>query len=95
MQSGKIAEERIELLFDQAEEKFDENPKLSDRYVEIARKIGERTQTPLRKELKLKFCSGCGSFWRPGATCKVNINPEKSTVEYKCCNCGESEKHGY
>lgn len=95
MQPRKIAEERIEILFKQAENKFGEDPELSDRYVEIARKIGERTQTSLRKDLKLKFCSSCGSFWRPGANCKVNINPEKSILEYNCCNCGESEKHGY
>jgi RNase P subunit RPR2 len=95
MQPQKIAEERIEILFGQAEEKFDEDPDLADRYVEIARSIGERTQTSLKKELKMKYCSGCGSFWQPGASCTVDINTEKSSVLYRCNNCGETEEYAY
>jgi len=95
MQTKKIAEERIEILFEQAEERFDEDPELAHRYVEIARRIGERAETPVPKEFKRSFCSSCGSFWRIGSNCTVDINEEEGVVKYSCGNCGDVERYAY
>ncbi|WP_217907065.1 ribonuclease P protein component 4 [Candidatus Nanohalobium constans] len=95
MGSQRIAEERIRILFNQAEEKFDSEPELSDRYMEIAQRIGERTQTSIPGNLKKHFCSSCGSYWRHGDNCEVRINSENQLIEYKCLKCGEKQKHGY
>lgn len=95
MSQQKIAEERIRILFNQAEDKFDSRPELSNRYMEIARKIGERTQTSIPVNLKKHFCSGCGVYWRHGDNCQVSINSKKQLIEYKCLKCGEKQKYGY
>jgi RNase P subunit RPR2 len=91
----KIAEERIRILFSQAEKKFDSEGELSDRYVEIARNIGERTQVSVPSNLKKHFCSNCGKFWRHGANCSVRIDSENQFIRYTCENCEEEEKYGF
>jgi ribonuclease P protein subunit RPR2 len=85
----------MEILFEQAEEKFEDEPELSDRYVELARRIGERTETPVPNKFKRMFCSSCGSFWRYGANCQVRMNPKKEATEYTCGECGEVERYAY
>ena len=95
MSRSKIPEERIEILFKQAEEKFSRDRELSDRYVEIARRIGERTQTSIPEDLRKKFCSNCETYWRPGETCKVGIDSKKNLVKYSCLECGEEKNYGY
>lgn len=94
MSSDKIAEERIELLFGKAEEVFEENPDLADRYVEIARSIGERSQVSIPSDLKKKFCSNCGSFLKPGKNCSVEVKSSEDMIYYSCGECGETDKYG-
>ena len=91
----KIAEERIRILFRQAEEKFGSDPELSDRYIELAQRIGERTQVRIPEDLKKEFCSNCSTYWQQGKTCRVRLNPEKKLVEYRCLECGEKQVYGY
>ena len=38
----EIAEERMDILFSQAEKEFNEHPERSHRYVELARKISKK-----------------------------------------------------
>lgn len=95
MSPEKIAEERIEILFEKAEKVFEENPNLADRYVEIARRIGERAQVSVRSDLKKKFCSNCGSFLKPGKNCSVEIKSSEEMIYYSCEKCGETDRYGY
>jgi ribonuclease P protein subunit RPR2 len=95
MQHGKIAEERMEILFEKAEEKFDEDSELANRYVEIAQRIGERTETPVPKKFRRMFCSRCGSFLRPGVNCQIRIDSKDGAVEYKCGECGKEDCYEY
>jgi len=91
----KIAEERIRILFNQAEKQFDSESELSDRYMELAQRIGERTQTTIPANLKKHFCSNCDSYWRHGDNCRVRIDSENQLIRYKCKLCGEEKKYGY
>jgi ribonuclease P protein subunit RPR2 len=91
----EIAEERIRILFEQAEDKLGEEPVLSKRYLELARRIGERAQVSIPEELRRKFCSNCNLYFKPGNNCKVSFNTEEKFVEYTCGECGEVEKYGY
>jgi ribonuclease P protein subunit RPR2 len=95
MQPGKIAEERMEILFEKAEEKFDEDSELADRYVEIAQRIGERTETPVPKKFRRMFCSHCGCFLRPGVNCQARIDSKDGAVEYSCEECGKEDRYEY
>lgn len=91
----KIAEERIEILFDKARKEFKENPKLSNRYVFLARKISMRYNVKLNSEQKNQFCKKCYSYLFPGINCIVRTNPKTKCVEYFCKNCNKKTRYGY
>ena len=55
----KLALERIEELFKQADKAFKKNPELSDRYVHLARKIAMKYKVKIRSPLKKRFCKHC------------------------------------
>ncbi len=95
MGTQKIAEERIEILFSEADEKFGEDSRLADRYVEIARNIGEKAQISITSDLKKRFCSSCDSYLKPGKNCTVRIDSEKNLIKYRCGECGEEDRYGF
>lgn len=90
-----IAEERIQRLFTLAEKRIGEEDELADRYVELARKIGMKEEVSIPSDLKKKFCSNCYRYLKPGRTCDVKVNSDKSKVEYKCRECGNVDRYGY
>ena len=81
----KIAKERIKELFKQADAIFNEEPKLADRYVMLARKIAMKYKVKIPSRLKRKFCKHCYKYLKPGVNCRVRI--AKSRVIYYCLNC--------
>lgn len=95
MQVQKIARERIIILFEEARKKFEEDPNLSNRYVEIANRIGEKTQTPIPQRFNKSYCSKCESYWNLGINCDVVFNRKKRKIDYKCQECGEVNTYAY
>ncbi len=91
----EIAGERIELLFRQADEEFREHPERSDRYVELARKIGMRYNVRIPKELKVRFCGSCKAFLLPGVNSTVRSSSRSLSMEVKCHKCGETTRMPY
>ena len=91
----KIAKERIKILFKKAEEVFNENPKIADRYIELARKIGMRYNVRIPRELKRKFCRKCYKYLRPNINCKVRTRKDKQSVVIKCLECGYIMRYPY
>ena len=89
----KIAKERIKELFKQAVEMFKEDSKLSDRYVQLARKIAMKYKVSLTSTQKRKFCKHCYCFLMPGVNCKVRITGK--TITYTCNNCKKFTRIGY
>jgi ribonuclease P protein subunit RPR2 len=81
----EIAVERMKILFSRAEAEFGEHPELSNRYVELARKISMKVNVPIPRELKRKFCKKCNHYMVPGKNCRVRIG---SRVRYTCLDCG-------
>ena len=84
---NKIAAERIEILFKEAEKAFKKNPERSNRYIGIARKISMKTKTKIPSELKRKFCKNCKKYLMPGVNLRVRMS--KGKVIYNCLNCGK------
>ncbi|MBW3015897.1 ribonuclease P [Candidatus Woesearchaeota archaeon] len=80
-----IAKERIKELFRQADQEFKNDPKLSDRYVQLARKIAMKFRIRIPRELKRKFCKHCYSYFKPGVTVRIRTKPGK--VVYYCLKC--------
>jgi len=89
--SSKIAEERIRILFEEAEKR----PKYAERYLKLAEKIGMKTETPIPGDLKKKYCPQCHTVLRPGKNCKVRVNSDRKVVERECIECGNIQRHGY
>lgn len=88
-----IAKERIKELFKQAEKIFDEEPKLADRYVQLARKISMKYKTRIPSELKKRFCKHCYCYLVPGKNCRVRTHEGK--VVYYCLSCKKYMRFPY
>lgn len=88
-----IARERIAILFREADETFDDNPERSDRYVEIARTIAMTFNIALPREYQETFCSGCGSYLKPGRNARVRV--ENGVRTMTCDECGATERFPY
>ncbi|MBS3095068.1 ribonuclease P [Candidatus Woesearchaeota archaeon] len=84
----RIAKERIAVLFKEADEVFEKNQKLANRYVELARKIAMKTNIKMPRKFKRRFCKHCHSLFRHGVNCRVRTG--KNSVIYHCYNCKKS-----
>lgn len=83
--STKIAKARIKKLFEEADKVFKKNKKLSNRYVEIARKIAMKVQLKMPKRYKRQFCKHCYNYLKAGNNSRVRIN--KNKVIIYCLEC--------
>ena len=82
-----IAERRINYLFTIAEKNAHEGRlNLSNRYVEIARRISMKYQVPIPRRFKRCFCKHCYSYLLPYVTCRTRINRGKIVIFCKKCN---------
>ena len=82
----KIAGRRINRLFRYAEKTaLNGEIKLSNRYVELARKISMKNLTPIPKSYKRRFCKYCYNYLLPTITCRVRISRGKVIVFCKNC----------
>lgn len=95
----QIAEERIRRLFELAdrriEEGGEESQELSNRYVELAKKIGMKYNVSIPGDLKKRMCGECHAFLVPGRNCVVRVNSKNSTINYRCESCGHVNRYGY
>ena len=73
----KIALERIDILFNQAKKNFSLDPKLSDRYVQLARKIAMRYKVKIESKYKRQYCKHCHTYFMPSKTCRVRTKDGK------------------
>jgi ribonuclease P protein subunit RPR2 len=81
----KLALEHIEQLMEQAKNAFKKDPKLSNRYVSMARKIAMKFKIRMPQHLKRMYCKHCHYFLMPGGNCRVRVSSGK--VVYYCLNC--------
>jgi ribonuclease P protein subunit RPR2 len=81
----KEALKKIKILFSEAELQFNKNSSLSNRYINLARKLSMKFKTRIPRELKRKFCKHCYHYLVPNKNCRVRIH--KSRVIYYCLDC--------
>jgi ribonuclease P protein subunit RPR2 len=89
----KIAMERMEILFQLAEEEFSHHPERSTRYVEMARKIATKYNLKMPSSWRGRFCKNCYEFLKPGFNCQIRLSD--SMVNIKCLECGEIMRKPY
>ena len=85
LKQRRVALERIEVLFREADKAFKHSPALSNRYVGLARRIAMKYKVRIRPVLKRRFCKHCYSYLKPGVNCRVRLG-EKQVV-YFCFSC--------
>jgi ribonuclease P protein subunit RPR2 len=90
-----IARERIDILLDQAKEILPRNPDLSERYVELARKISTRTKVRIPREKKHYLCKNCGQPLVLGKNARVRLSPGNSRIIITCLNCGTLRRYPF
>ncbi|MBW3003233.1 ribonuclease P [Candidatus Woesearchaeota archaeon] len=81
----RIAKERINILFEQADKRFNTDKALSNRYVTLARNISMKYKVRIPRELKRKFCKHCYKFLKPGVNLRIRTRKDK--VVYYCMEC--------
>lgn len=88
-ETERIAMERIHILFRLAKEAIHEEPRLAQRYAEIARRIAMRAKVRLPVEYRRLICRHCKSFIYPGVNCRVRIKQRREPhVVITCLSCG-------
>ncbi|MBS3126235.1 ribonuclease P [Candidatus Woesearchaeota archaeon] len=80
-----IAKGRIQILFDEAKKRFSSRPELSNRYVQLARRIAMKYKVKIPSELKKRFCKHCHHYLVPSKNCRVRIRNRK--LVYYCIHC--------
>lgn len=86
----EIALSRIERLLKLAIRMLDRRPDLSQRYVEIARKISMRARTRMPEEKRMLICRHCKRFIFPGVSSRVRLQPRREPhIVITCLYCGK------
>ena len=88
----KIAKERIDILFSEADKTIREDPELAKRYMKLAKRIGMRYNVRLGT-LRRRFCKQCYSFFLPGFNCTKRIKKGKITI--KCFGCNKTIRYPF
>lgn len=91
----KIAKERIERLYALAEETYNEDPKLANRYVKLIGQISRHYRIKPGPVIKNHICRKCGSLLIPGSNLKVRLVSGRKYLLYKCMNCNAERKVFY
>ncbi len=85
----QIARQRIQTLFQLANEVSSKDPVLAQRYVHLARRIAMAAKIRLSREYRQHVCRHCKSFILPGVNCRVRIKQRREPhVVITCLNCG-------
>ncbi|MDY6770483.1 MAG: ribonuclease P protein component 4 [Candidatus Nanohaloarchaea archaeon] len=95
MEEEEIARERIDILFEQASEVYDEHPDRAERYVELARKIAMKYTLSLPRKYRMRFCSDCGAYLVPGNNARVRLDEDNRQKVITCEECGEKMRFPY
>jgi ribonuclease P protein subunit RPR2 len=89
----QIAKQRIQILFQQAEETRRENPQLASRYVEVARKIAMAAKIRLPTQYKRRICRNCNALLVPGDNCRVRVKQRREPhLVITCLACGHQTR---
>ncbi len=91
----ELAIERVERLFELAEESHLTKTNMADRYIELAREMAMHYKVGMPKEFRTRFCRECGAYLSAGSTSTVRTNTIKKAVIIKCNKCGNIMRFPY
>ncbi len=89
----QIAQQRIDILFEQAEAVSKTNPALAADYVRSAQKVAMSARFPLPPQYKRRICKHCGALLVDGFNCRVRIQQKREPhLVVTCLNCGYNSR---
>jgi ribonuclease P protein subunit Rpp21 (EC 3.1.26.5) len=89
-----VAAERIETLFDLAAAAVTaDDPERARRYLRLAKRISERTRTPIPAHRKRQMCRGCDLRLIAGRTARVRVRPGRVVI--RCTSCGQLHRYPF
>ncbi len=89
----QIARQRIQILFEQANNIAKSNPKLAAKYVKTGRRIAMAAKIRLPIEFRRQTCKKCNALFVHGVNCRVRIKQKReSHVVVTCLNCGNQTR---
>jgi len=89
----QLAEESISRLFELAIKTIDENPKLAQRYVQLARAVGMRTKTRIPRKYRNLICKGCKNLIIPGLNSRIRLQSRREPhIVITCLKCGKIKR---
>ena len=84
-----MAKQRINILFEQANQVYKANPELSSRYLVMARKIAMAAKIRLPIDFRRRTCKNCNSLLMHGENCRVRVRQKREPhVVITCLKCG-------
>ncbi len=92
-QNKATAKEHMASLLKQAEEIFNKNKTLANRYVKLAREIAMKFKCRFTSEQRRKFCKHCYSFLMPNKNCRVRTR-DGMLIHY-CLECKNYNRYKY
>ncbi len=88
-----MAQERIVRLFELAEQEFKTNPDRSNRYAQLARRIGMRYRVRMPYELKQRMCRHCHAYLVQGVSASTRLSG--TCITTTCAKCGKQMRIPY
>jgi ribonuclease P protein subunit RPR2 len=89
----QIARKRVQILFEEANRTYKENPMLSQSYILAARKIAMAARMRLPQIYKNSICKNCNTFLVPGKSSRTRIKQSREPhVIVTCLKCGNQSR---
>ncbi|MFX1375531.1 MAG: ribonuclease P protein component 4 [Promethearchaeota archaeon] len=92
----KIANYRMNYLFQRAHQVFPNNQTLANRYAYLARRYAQRAKIVIPYEWKKRICNKCKKFLFPGINFRVRLHSHKrkgSHISLTCFECNKTTRH--
>ena len=93
LENKNIAAERVKILFEQAKLRFKKSPELSNRYMQLARRMAMKFRVRFTSAQKRSFCKKCHKYLFPGKNLRVRT--KKGHMVYYCLNCKNIARFRY
>jgi ribonuclease P protein subunit RPR2 len=85
----RIARQRIETLYREAQQAVHTDPELARRYVQLLRRIAHRTRTHLPLEVRRGICRECDTVLIQGYNSRTRLRQRREPhIAITCQGCG-------
>ena len=91
----KIADVRMNYLFNKAHDIYLKDKELANRYVYLARRYAQRAKIQIPNKWKKRICHNCKNLLYPGINCRTRIHSKGkgSHVSTTCLDCKHTTRY--